>query len=197
MSNTIVLATLNHHKVTEIQKIIDPAIEVVSLAEVKPEYEDIEETGQSFQENALIKGRAAFQATQLPAVADDSGLEIHALDGAPGIYSSRFEKNDELRIRKVLDLLKDTPWQKRQASFRCVVCYYESEENYHFFEGIVNGLISFTPLGDSGFGYDPIFYHPPSHKTFAQLEPDVKNQLSHRADAFRKFNSFLQKDHQE
>ncbi len=190
MNNPIVLATLNSHKVEEIKNILGPDIPLNSLAEIQPDYGDVEETGQSFQENACIKAKEACMATGLPALADDSGLEIQALDGEPGIYSSRFEETDELRIRKVLDLMKDVSWDMRKASFRCVVCYYESEEKHYFFGGKVDGYISFTPLGDKGFGYDPVFYHPPSQKTFAQLPPEEKNRLSHRYQAFCKFKQF-------
>ncbi len=198
MNNTsLVLATLNQHKVKEISSILDPEIPLVSLSEIKPDYDDVEETGTSFQENAYIKARAATEATGMPSLADDSGLEIRALDDAPGIHSSRFEKTDELKIQKVLDMMKDIPWEEREACFRCVVCYFETEEKPHFFGGKVKGYISFTPLGDRGFGYDPIFYHPPSHKTFAQLSAQEKNRLSHRYQAFGKFNEFWKEKRQE
>lgn len=150
---------------------------------------DVEETGDSFEENAVLKARAFAQASGLPALADDSGLEVMALDGAPGIHSSRYagpDATDEDRYRKLLKNLEDVPWERRHARFRCVIAIATPRGALHTVEGQVTGRINFEPRGEHGFGYDPVFYLPDHDKTMAELPDDVKNRISHRADAARR-----------
>ncbi len=155
------------------------------------------EDGKSFQENALKKAREIAQFTGEIALADDSGLEVDALGGRPGIYSSRFageDADDERNIEKVLELLKNTPEEKRTASFRCVLVLCDPAGGYKAFEGKWNGRISEIRQGDSGFGYDPIFYLPEAGKTVAELSTEEKNRRSHRAQALQALKEYLRKN---
>jgi XTP/dITP diphosphohydrolase len=182
----VVLATRNAGKVREMVDILSPhGFEVISLQEF-PEIGEIIEDGASFKENAMIKATTVAAHTGLIALADDSGLEVDALDGAPGIHSSRFageEKDDLANNRKLLELLSDIPAEKRTARFKCVVAIAEQDGWVHIAEGSCEGVIIDEPRGEGGFGYDPLFYVPAYNKTFAELEPDVKNKISHRARA--------------
>lgn len=147
---------------------------------------EVIEDGSSFFENALKKAKTISEFTGETALADDSGLEISALNGQPGIYSSRFageDADDDRNIDKVLDLLANTPLEKRTAAFRCSIVLYSPEGSYEAFEGRWDGLISEARQGSGGFGYDPIFYVPEFKKTVAQLTSQEKNRLSHRAKA--------------
>ncbi len=160
-------------------------IDLVSLAEYDHVPEVIED-GSSFFENALKKAKTISEFTGETALADDSGLEIAALNGQPGIYSSRFageDADDDRNIDKVLDLLANTPLKNRTAAFRCSIVLYSPEGSYEAFEGRWDGLISEARQGSGGFGYDPIFYVPEFKKTVAQLTSQEKNRLSHRAKA--------------
>ncbi|NPV88462.1 RdgB/HAM1 family non-canonical purine NTP pyrophosphatase [Coprothermobacteraceae bacterium] len=184
----VVLATGNRGKMKEIQEILGGLVELVAYEGELPE-----ETGSTYRENAYIKAWAAHKATGLPAVADDSGLEVDALGGRPGIHSSRFMglTTDQERCKKLLELLEGVPWEQRTARFRCVVCFVDQSGEATFFEGTVEGYVALQPKGDNGFGYDPVFYYPPLDKHFAELPADVKNNCSHRAIAFRKLKEFL------
>jgi len=182
----VVLATRNEGKVREIADILAPfGFEAVSLREF-PEIGEISEDGDTFKENAMIKATAVSGQTGLLALADDSGLEVDALDGEPGIYSSRFAgegKNDQANNRKLLELLSGVPAEKRTARFQCVVAIAEPDGWVHIAEGSCEGVIVDEPRGQGGFGYDPLFYVPAYNRTFAELDPAIKNKISHRAKA--------------
>ncbi|HAH85775.1 MAG TPA: non-canonical purine NTP pyrophosphatase [Armatimonadetes bacterium] len=182
----VVLATNNPGKVREIREILAPrGIEVVSLSEY-PGLAEIKEGGDTFKDNAAIKALAACEHTNLVALADDSGLEVDCLDGAPGVYSSRFageEKDDAANNRRLLELLASVPEKERTARFRCVVAIVDREGWIYNAEGTCEGIIAMEPRGEGGFGYDPLFYLPEYGKTFAELEPEIKNKISHRARA--------------
>lgn len=182
----VVLATRNAGKVREIEDILAPyGFEVISMREF-PELGDIIEDGSTFKENAMIKATTVAGQTGLIALADDSGLEVDALDGAPGIHSSRFageEKDDQANNRKLLELLSDIPAEQRSARFKCVVAIAEPDGWVHLAEGSCEGIIINEPRGEGGFGYDPLFYVPDYDKTFAELDPAIKNKISHRARA--------------
>jgi len=193
----IVLATNNKHKIEEIKDILsDPKLEILTLNDFK-DFPKIEETGKTLEENAILKARAAHRFTQLISLADDSGLEVDALDGAPGVLSSRFAgencsyKDNNL---KLLSLMKDIPWEKRWATFVCVVAIAKDLDNIKTLRGEVRGIITTQESGEKGFGYDPVFYLPQLGKTFAQLSFEEKNKISHRAKAFEKARELVRKD---
>jgi XTP/dITP diphosphohydrolase len=162
---------------------------------------EILEDGCSFYENALKKARIVSEWTGEVVLADDSGLEVDALKGAPGIYSARYagaDANDEKNIEKLLEDLKDVPREKRGSAFRCVLILYRPDGHFECFEGQWRGQIADKPVGPGGFGYDPVFFLPELGMTVAQLPPSLKNELSHRAKAFQKLkntckNTFLLK----
>lgn len=162
---------------------------------------EIIEDGRSFFENALKKARIVSEWTGEVVLADDSGLEVDALKGGPGIYSARYagvDANDEKNISKLLEDLKDVPWKERGGVFRCILVLYQPNGHFECFEGQWQGRIADKPAGSGGFGYDPIFFLPELGMTVAQLPPDLKNELSHRAKAFQKLketckNSLLMK----
>ncbi len=190
--NKFLLATKNKNKLREIREILRINIPIISLLEISPQIE-IEENGETFRENAFIKASTCFRKFKIPSISDDSGLEIDALNGKPGIHSARFAPTNKERIEKVLNLLKDIPFEKRTARFRCAVCLFISENEHYFFEGKIEGYIAFEPKGNNGFGYDPIFYLPEYKKTLAQLPLSEKNKISHRFKAFSKLAEFLHK----
>jgi XTP/dITP diphosphohydrolase len=156
-----------------------------------PQVEEIEEHGTTFAENAALKARAVMQATGLPALADDSGLEVDALDGEPGVRSARFAgpgASDAERNALLLERLEGTPAVRRSARFRCVVAFVDPKEpeRAHLEEGSCEGRILDAPRGDGGFGYDPVFYVESLNRTFAEATPEEKNRLSHRGQAMRR-----------
>ncbi len=174
--------------------LVDLGINVVSLNDF-PEIPEIVEDGKSFLENALKKGRAVAEATGETVLADDSGLEVDALGGAPGIHSARYAGDDASDLqnnRKLLEELKGIPTAKRAAAFRCVMVLYSPDGRFEAFEGLWEGRIAETPAGKGGFGYDPLFFLPGEGMTVAQLSPEVKNSVSHRAQAFAKLKERLQ-----
>lgn len=182
----VVIATNNPGKVREISEILSPqGIGVVSLNEY-PGLVEVKEDGDTFKDNAVKKALAACGHTGLMALADDSGLEVDYLDGAPGVHSSRFAgegKDDAANNQKLLELLAGVPEEKRTARFRCVVAIVDREGWIYTAEGTCEGIIATEPRGKGGFGYDPLFYLPEIGKTFAELEPEIKNKISHRARA--------------
>lgn len=194
----IILATRNAHKLDEIIRILDiSGLSFLSMQDAGI-MEQIPETGNSFEENALLKARWVHQQTGLPAIADDSGLEVDALHGEPGIYSSRFagpDANYEQNNRLLLEKLKDVPPEARTGRFRCVAAYVDRKTT-EYFEGTVEGRIGFEPKGNRGFGYDPLFIPAGFDHTFAELGEEIKNQFSHRAKAFRQLAIFLRKYYQ-
>lgn len=185
----IFLATQNAGKAAEFQELLSELdIQVMSCADL-PEWAEVEETGTTFQENALLKAQTAAERTGLISLADDSGLEVDALDGAPGVHSARFAgepKDDEKNIDKLLDRLKGVPDEKRTARFRCVLAVVTQEGEKFFTEGSVEGKILTVRRGSGGFGYDSVFYVPDFGRTMAELGMAQKNKLSHRAQAFNK-----------
>jgi XTP/dITP diphosphohydrolase len=190
----IVLASRNPGKIREIQAMLaDLGISLFSLKDY-PEIPEIVEDGKSFLENALKKGRTVAEATGEVVLADDSGLEVDALEGAPGIYSARYAGNDaddQQNNRKLLHDLKGIPTPNRGATFRCVLVLYPPDGRYEAFEGHWEGRIAEVPAGKGGFGYDPLFFLPGEWMTVAQISPEVKNRLSHRAQAFAKLKERL------
>ena len=191
----IVLASSNKGKVREINQVL-AGLGVV----VRPQGEfnviDAEETGLTFVENAILKARNAAQHTGLPAIADDSGLEVDALDGAPGIYSARFAgagASDQANLEKLLDALRDTPEEKRTARFQCLMVYMQHAKDPTplICQGSWEGRILTTARGSNGFGYDPVFYVPTHDCSSAELPAETKNQLSHRGQALRKLLAAL------
>ena len=192
----IILATQNQGKIREFQELLeDKGIEVLSLLDI-PDWEDVEENGKTFADNAALKARAAAQKTGLVALADDSGLEVDALNGAPGVYSARYAgepKDDERNIDKLLQRLDTISDDQRTARFRCALIMATPVGKEYLTEGVVEGQILRQRRGQDGFGYDPIFYLPEYARTMAELTLTEKNQLSHRAQAFRKVIPILQK----
>ncbi len=189
MINELVLASGNKGKLAEFQRLLEGLdIQVHSMKEY-PEIGEIIEDGTSFQENALIKARAVCKATGLPAMADDSGLVVDALNGAPGIYSARFageHRSDHDNNAKVLELLNDVADENRTARFFCVIAIVLPDGREYTAEGTCEGTILHALQGEGGFGYDPLFYVAQFNKTFAQLSMEEKNSISHRGNANRK-----------
>lgn len=185
----IILATQNQGKVRELRELlVDEEIEVLSLLDI-PDWEDVEENEETFVDNAALKAREAVRRTGLIALADDSGLEVDALDGAPGVYSARYAgepKDDERNNDKLLHLLETIPEDKRTARFRCALVMATPFGEEYLTEGAVEGRILSQRRGSDGFGYDPVFYLPEFARTMAELTLTEKNTLSHRAQAFRK-----------
>lgn len=192
----VVIATHNLDKLREIRKILGRGpFAVKSLAEFPPPY-TVRETGKTLEANALLKARAAVRRTKTPALSDDSGLEIAALGGRPGVYSARFAGagcSYDDNNRKVLRLLKDRPASERKAVFRCVVALVFPDGRERLFQGRCPGRIVDALRGGSGFGYDPVFLPTGKKKTFAEMPLAEKNRLSHRSQAFRKAAAHLKK----
>lgn len=190
----LVLATRNLGKIQEMTDLLaDLPLNILSVLDF-PDMPKVIEDGQTFAENAIKKAETVCRHTGLLSLADDSGLEIEALDGQPGIRSSRFagfEQNDDSNITKVLHLMRSIPQDRRQARFRCVIALATPEEKTETVEGLCEGLISTQRMGSAGFGYDPIFIVPQYGKTFAELGLDIKNRMSHRAKALQAAKALL------
>lgn len=186
----VVLASNNKGKVRELGEMLASLdIEVVPQAEFN--INDVEETGLTFVENAILKARHAARISGLPAIADDSGLEVDALNGAPGIYSARYSgegATDEKNLLKLLNDLKEVPENQRSARFQCLLVYlrHADDPTPVICQGSWEGMISNEPQGDNGFGYDPVFYVSEHQCTSAQLTAEEKNSLSHRGKALKK-----------
>lgn len=188
---TIVFASVNEGKIKEIHQILGDDLIIKGLKDLAIN-EELPETGNSFQENARQKARYVFEKTKQTVFADDSGLCIDALNGAPGVHSAYYAglpRNDEKNIQRVLQQLKNQP--HRTAYFISVICLIWNGTEY-FFEGKVHGHIAEEPRGNNGFGYDPIFIPKGYTQTFAELSASVKNSLSHRYQALRQLKHFLQ-----
>lgn len=183
----MVLATSNANKLGEIRAILeDLDIEILSLADVGLEGIEIVEDGSTYEENSLKKAREIMKRTGVDTIADDSGLEVEALDGAPGIYSARYagdEASDADNNLLLLENLKDVPVEARGARFVSAVSVAFADGRELVVRGAVEGRIAFKAQGNNGFGYDPLFYYPQENCTFAQLDPDFKNRISHRSQA--------------
>lgn len=192
----LVVATKNKKKLEEIKEILkDPNLKITSLADY-PQAPRVMENGKTFKENAIKKAVKIVRFTQKLTLGEDSGLEVEALGGRPGIYSSRFagkEKNDFKNNLKLLRLLKGLPLNKRKARYVCAVALADKEELIRVVEGICRGLIGFKPKGHFGFGYDPLFIIPKYKKTVAQLGPAIKHKMSHRYRALKKIKKIIRK----
>ncbi len=187
----VVLASKNKHKLEEISKITEKFdMELVLESELGVDI-DVEETGSTFEENSFIKANAVMQATGLPALADDSGIAVDALNGEPGIYSARYGFDESLddwgRLQLLLKNTEDVPDDKRHARFVCVITLVTPDGQTIQARGEVHGMLLRAPAGENGFGYDPIFYYPPFGKTLAEASAEEKNQVSHRANALKVF----------
>jgi XTP/dITP diphosphohydrolase len=185
----IVLATNNPGKVREINEML-AGYDLSVVSQSAFNVPDIEETGLTFVENALLKARNACMHTGFPAIADDSGLEVDALKGAPGIYSARYAgqgATDEANLQQLLDDLREIPQSERTARFQCLMVYlrHPHDPTPLVFQGTWEGRILDAPRGENGFGYDPVFFIPTHNCASAELEPDIKNSLSHRGQALR------------
>ncbi len=190
----IVIASRNPGKISEIREILaHPGIEFLSLSDFS-DLPPIIETGKTFQENALLKAEIVSRHTNMWTLADDSGLEVEALNGAPGVNSARYASenaSDQDNINKLLDELRGIAFPERHACFRAVVVLMNPQGEQHIAEGEVRGMIAETPCGELGFGYDPVFYLPHYHKTMAELPVSVKNYVSHRAEALEQLKKLL------
>ena len=191
----IVLATHNRGKMKEMSSILAHLpVKLLTLDDF-PQIGEIPETGETLKENAFIKAETVHQKTGLPALADDTGLEVVALDGAPGVHSSRYDGETatfEDNCRKMLQEMDGIPAEERTAQFHTVIAFVIDSGN-EWTEGMVEGTILDHKEGDGGFGYDSIFYYPPLKNTFASLEKDEKNSVSHRGKALRNFSIILEK----
>ena len=191
----LVLATHNDGKILEMQYALkDISVDVITLKDF-PYIDEIPETGQTLLENAFIKAKTVFNETGLPSLADDTGLEIDALSGEPGVYSARYAGENASYLdncAKVLSKLDGVRPENRTARFRTIMAFVGKDKKFRC-EGNVNGLIIDEMIGHNGFGYDPIFYYPKLEKTFAELKKDEKNSISHRGKALRNFCEILKK----
>ena len=187
----VVLASKNRHKLEEISKITEQFdMELVLQSELGIDI-DVEETGTTFEENSFLKADAVMKASGLPALADDSGIAVDALNGEPGVYSARYGFDDSLddwgRLELLLKNTEHVPDGQRQAQFVCVITMVTPEGLIIQARGEIHGELTREAKGKNGFGYDPIFYYPPLGKTTAELSPEEKNQVSHRANALKIF----------
>jgi len=192
----LVLATHNKNKLKEVKNILGEKFEIVSLSEIGF-FDEIEETGKTFSENALIKARAVYEFSSLPVIADDSGLCVDALCGAPGVYSARFSemhgiKGEDTDKENVKLLLKKLEGAKdRSGKFVCAIAYID-EKGEHVFNGECKGVITETPVGNGGFGYDPVLFYEPFGKTLGEMESSEKNAISHRYNALLLLKKYLE-----
>lgn len=191
----IVLATKNRKKIEEIKKIcgvMGTASRIYTLDDF-PAYQDVVEDGDTFEANAVKKAEYIARCTGMTAVADDSGLEVDALNGEPGVFSARYageDADDRSNLEKLLHELKDVPPEKRSARFVCCIAMASRDEVRTFF-GYAEGTIGTEPRGENGFGYDPVFYPEGHNRTFAEMSDDEKNALSHRGAALRELQKYL------
>jgi XTP/dITP diphosphohydrolase len=200
MKRRILVASTNPGKIAEIRAMLDLDVEWVGLADF-PDINEVKEDGETFAENARKKAIGYAKATDLWTLADDSGLMVDALNGAPGVKSARFsgakDKNrallDHKNMAKVLKLLEGVPMEKRTARFVCCLCLASPEKILIETEGKLEGFIAEKEMGTNGFGYDPIFFVPKLNKTVAQLSRDEKNAISHRGNAIRKLKPLLER----
>jgi len=187
---TLVFASNNDHKIKEINSLLGDSFKLLSLHDINIS-EDIPEEEPQLEGNALAKARFVFNLTRQNVFADDTGLEVASLNGLPGVHSARFageNKDSSANIKKVLTMLGNT--EKREARFRTVIALILEKKEY-LFEGIVNGTITHSERGSKGFGYDPVFIPEGETRTFAEMELEEKNRISHRARAFEKLREFL------
>jgi len=192
----VLIASKNDGKIKEIKSTIDLRVDFLTYQDVS-NWPQVRETGQTFQENALIKAHTLASKYNIAVLSDDSGLEVDALDGKPGVYSSRYvgaRATDKRNVEKLLkDLHRYIYLEKRSARFRCVAIYFDPKKNIELTaEGKVEGSIGFEPVGENGFGYDPVFIPKGYNATMAQLSLSEKNAISHRGKALKKMKKLLQ-----
>jgi len=196
MSQEILLATRNQNKKEELQQMLnDLDIRVLTLEDIDS-LPEVEEDGQSFEENAVKKSVVIASSSGLVCLADDSGLVVDALDGQPGIYSARFagdDADDQKNNKKLLKLMCDIPEERRTARFICAIAISDSKGNIEIVKGSCEGRIAFEPFGKDGFGYDPLFIPRGFSKTFAELNPEEKNRISHRGRALQQARPLIKK----
>ncbi|ADI02796.1 MAG TPA: XTP/dITP diphosphatase [Syntrophothermus lipocalidus] len=194
MERKLVLATRNGKKLQELKQLLDGmGVEMLSLEQF-PEVPEVEEDGETFAENAIKKARTIAEVTGMVTLADDSGLEVDALGGSPGVHSARFageHGDDAANNAKLMDLMRGVPEEKRGARFRCVVAVAVPWGEVHLAEGTCEGKIAHEPRGDWGFGYDPLFVVEGYGRTMAELPPEVKNSISHRGRALERARAIL------
>jgi len=190
----LVLATNNKDKIREIKHLLDDLPVTVLTSEDFLEFLDPEETGATLEENAILKARAISEFCDLPALADDSGLEVDALGGAPGVFSSRYAGPDVTyrdNNEKLLRELKGVPHEKRTARFRCIIAVAWDKDNVETVEGVADGYIAEDIVGDKGFGYDPVFFYPPKGKRFSEMTLEEKSLVSHRGLALQEARTLM------
>ncbi|BAM47116.1 XTP/dITP diphosphatase [Amphibacillus xylanus] len=197
----ILIATKNKGKVDDFRAIFDQdRVEIISLLDLDSSIEDIEETGETFSENAILKAEGIAEQMNLPVLADDSGLSIDYLDGRPGVYSARYagsDKDDQRNIEKVLSELEGVPLEKRGASFICALAFAVPGKETIVKYGKCSGVIVEEPIGENGFGYDPIFMPDGYNLTMAQLSPEEKGRISHRGKALKEMAAWLELEGKE
>ncbi len=190
----LIIASRNEKKIEEIKEILKNLnFKILTLKDF-PEIPLVREDGKTFRENAIKKSQECQRLAGKVVLAEDSGLEVDALSGAPGVYSARFagkEQDDQRNIKKLLKLLENVPKEKRKAVFKTVVAITSLDGETRVVSGSYSGWINFKPKGRFGFGYDPVFVAPEYQKTFAELSPEVKNRISHRAKALKKAKKIL------
>lgn len=186
----IILASGNKGKLKEFREILEPmGFQVIPQSEAGADIE-VEENGTTFEENAYIKAKAIYDITCLPVISDDSGLEVDALNGAPGIYSARYAPEGQRR-KRVLSEMENVPDEKRTARFVCCICYIDKNGEKHIARGECEGKIGYENRGTNGFGYDPIFMY--GDRSFAEMSAEEKNKVSHRSAALEKFKEIIGK----
>ena len=187
----IMIATSNAHKVEEFREMLEPlGIQVRSLLEQEEKVE-IEETGTTFAENAMIKALSVHERLGIPVISDDSGLEVDAMDKAPGVYSARFLGYDTPYEEKNQYIMDQVKGKTRTARYVCAIAYVEEDGAGHVFTGVVEGEIADHARGEKGFGYDPIFYYPPYGATLAEVSEEKKNAISHRGRALAQLIAYM------
>ena len=192
MNYEIILATNNKHKLQEVREILSPhGIVVYGLSDLQLHPEEVDENGKDYFENALLKAKSVQKLTILPVIADDSGIEVAALDNKPGIHTARFAEECGGHVNAMEKIIKDIEGKDRTARFVCDIVAVNIDDTPLRFEGIANGTIAYKRDGDEGFGYDPIFVSDDFNKTFARLTKEEKNAHSHRALALKKFATYL------
>lgn len=187
----IMIATSNAHKVEEFREMLEPlGIQVRSLLDLEEKVE-IEETGTTFAENAMIKALSVHERLGIPVISDDSGLEVDAMDKAPGVYSARFLGYDTPYEEKNQYIMDQVKGKTRTARYVCAIAYVEEDGAGHVFTGVVEGVIADHARGEKGFGYDPIFYYPPYGATLAEVSEEKKNAISHRGRALAQLIAYM------
>jgi XTP/dITP diphosphohydrolase len=189
----LLIATTNPGKVREYQQLLNGLnCDLVGLAEVGIT-QDVDETGETYEDNALLKARVYAALSGALTLADDSGLEVDALDGRPGVHSARYAPDSPTRIRRLLDEMQNVPADRRSARFQCVIALAWPDGRTEITSGSCEGWITSEPRGNNGFGFDPVFYFPERGMTMAELPEDVKNRISHRAHAAQKMRPILER----